>query len=466
MRKIYLCLALLGALHTISAQKDYCVKDISITYTTISIFTTDGKIYTWGQNSFGQAGTGNFQDQNTPYERPATPDFATVFHGLSHTVGLTKDGKIYGWGRNMRSQVGDGTIIDRNIPIQVGTDTDWRKVTAGIVHTIALKNNGTLWGWGNNSGCELHATPANPYPNDYYVQPIQLSPDNTWEDITAGGPRTFGIKKDGTLWARGRNSGYGLGIGFGENMCITNFTKIGTDTDWKKIFTSASGDFTLALKTNNTLWGWGDNVQGAVGNGTSTFVQSPVQIGADTWKDVATGQSYSVGIKSNGTLWGWGRGCWDSTGGIITPAHSLSPVQVGNDIDWVRVYGGHCVSLAQKADGSVWAWGGYGNIWSGGASTSSLQPLLMFQCPRASTSETGFELSDIILYPNPGDDKIFWAKNIPIEKVTIYDMSGKLVSLQNVSENSVNVSGLVTGSYLIKLESKDKLIYNSKFIKK
>lgn len=465
MKKFYFCLAIFAALKG-HAQKDYCVKDIAITYTTISIMTTDGKIYTWGQNGFGQAGNGNFQEQITPYQRPAAPDFATVFHGLSHTVGLTRDGKIYSWGRNMRSQVGDGTIIDRNTPIQVGSDTDWRKVTAGAVHTIALKNNGTLWGWGNNSACELHATPANPYPNDYYVQPVQLSPDTNWEDITAGAARTFGIKKDGTLWARGRNSGHGLGIGYGENMCVTNFTRIGTDANWKKVFTSAAGDFTFALKTDNTLWGWGDNIMGGVGNGASTYVQSPVQIGTDTWKDVAAGENYSVGVKSNGTLWGWGRGCWDYTQTYAVPAHSLSPVQVGNDTDWVKVYGGHCISLAQKADGSVWAWGGYGYLWNNGVPTSSLQPVLIFQCARASTSETDFQSSDIILYPNPAVDKIFWAQNISIEKVTLYDMSGRLISTQNITGNFADISRLVPGNYLIRLESKDKQIYNSKLIKK
>lgn len=466
MRKIYFFLLLLGALQPAYSQANYCVKDISVTNSTISIFTTNGEVYTWGVNEYGQVGTGSTQLQSTPYLRPVTPNFGSIYHSLSHTLGLTDDGKIYGWGRNTRGQIGNGTITDVYTPVQIGSDTDWKKMAAGLAHTIALKNNGTLWGWGNNSACELNITSPNPYPNQYFSQPVQISTDNNWIDIAAGGSRTFAIKSNGTLWARGRNILNSLGLQYGENVCVTNLSQVGTDTNWKKVLTSSYGDFTLALKTNNTLWGWGDNITGGVGNGTSVLVQTPVQIGTDTWKEIATGQTYSVGVKSDGTLWQWGEGCWNSTSNVIVPTSSLSPVQVGNDFDWEKVYAGHCVSIAQKSDGSVWAWGGYGYIWNNGAATSSAQPLLIFQCPRASTSESAYELSDIILYPNPAFDQISWAQNISIEKVTIYDMSGKLVLSQSVYGKSVNISSLTTGTYLIKLESKEKLIYNSKFLKK
>ncbi|MPS63686.1 MAG: hypothetical protein DI622_06825 [Chryseobacterium sp.] len=463
MKKVYYLLAMLGSFQFLHSQSNLCVTDISFKYYTLSIFTNDGKIYTWGQNPYGQVGNGTTQTQNTPWLRPTTPKFVNIYPSINHAAAVSDDGKIYTWGRNDRGALGDGTIINKLTPVQVGSSTDWVKAQAGNAHTIALKNNGTLWGWGNNSACELTSTEAAPYPNDFYKQPVQLSPDNDWIDIASGGARTFAIKSNGTLWGRGRNDKFSVGAPLLANgTCVVNLTQIGTTADWKKVSSSVN-DFTLAIKTNNTLWGWGDNIDGAVGNGTSQLVQTPVQIGNDTWKDVAAGTSYTIGIKSNGTLWGWGRGCWDTSGTIVVPPNSLSPVQVGTDSNWVKVAAGGCGNYALRADNTVWAWGG---VFNNGVYTSYTTPTLIFQCESLSTSENDKELSNLVLYPNPTVDKISWAQNIPIEKVSIYDMSARKVLSENVSGSSVNVSHLTNGTYMIRLEKKDKTFYNSKFIKK
>lgn len=467
MKKIYFLLAILGAVSFSNAQTNLCVTDVSYNYHTVSIFTSDGKEYTWGQNPYGQVGNGTIQTQNTPWQRPSSPKFVQIFHSLDHAAALSNDGKIYAWGRNSRGGLGDGTTVDKLSPIQIGTATDWKKITTGNFHTVALKTNGTLWGWGNNSACELTNAEAAPYPNNFYASPVQISPDTDWVDINSGGSRVFAIKSNGTLWGRGRNNYYSIGVPlYGDGACIFNFMQIGASADWRRVTTSVSGDYTLAQKTDNTLWGWGDNIMGAVGSGTSQLVQTPVQIGTDTWKDFAVGNPYGVGIKTNGTLWLWGRGCWDSTGsGNIVPANSLAPNQVGTESNWVKVAAGGCSVFAIRNDNTVWAFGAWGSIWNNGTNAYSYTPTLVFQCA-LSTSENEKELSNLVLYPNPTVDKISWAKNIPIEKVTIYDMSSRKIRSQNVSESSVDVSDLVNGTYIIRLESKDKTFYNSKFIKK
>lgn len=440
-----------------------CVTDVFFTTRTISVFTSNGEVYTWGRNNFGQIGKGDTQTQNTPWLRPETPSFISISHGNISSSGLTEDGKIYTWGTNLDGVLGDGTTTANFTPTQVGTDTDWVKVVNTWVNNIALKSDGTLWGWGNNSNCALSATQAAPYPNNFYPTPIQLSPDNDWVDIAAGAGHTFAIKSNGTLWARGRNNNYVLGVPSAN--CVNTLTQVGTDTDWKKIFTSNMGDFTLALKTDNTLWGWGDNIYGAVGNGEGVIVQAPVQIGTDIWEEVAAGSNIAVGIKTDGTLWGWGKGGWVNN--VVFP-NALSPVQLGTDSDWVKVVAGYFGAFALKSDNTLWGWGVYQTNYNDDGSfvtyTASItDPVLVFQCADVTVSE--HKLSDIILFPNPTVDKIYWVQNIPIEKVIIYDISGKQVLSQNVSENSVDVSSLVNGIYLIKLESDEKLIYNSKFVK-
>ncbi len=459
MKKNYVILLIISSFLRLNAQTNpylqgnQCVTNISVTTQTASIFTSDGKIYTWGLNNFGQAGNGTTQTQNIPWLRPATPDFATISHGYISSAGLTKDGKIYTWGTNLTGVLGDGTTIDNFTPTQVGTDSDWVKVVNTWVNNIALKNDGTLWGWGNNGNCALSNTAA--VPDNFYPQPIPLSADTDWVEIGAGAGKTFAIKSNGTLWARGRNNNYVLGL---PDLGCIGLTQVGTDTDWKKVIPSNLQDFTLALKTDNTLWVWGTYNE-------NFFTPTPTatQIGTDTWREVAAGSFYAVGIKSDGTLWQWGAGCWGNTSSII-PENSAVPVQVGTSSDWVKVAAGLCISFAVRADNTVWAFGANYMDFFNGTPLSPATPVLMFQCANASTSQD--EISNIVLYPNPTVDKIFWAQNIAIEKVTVFDMNGKQILSQNVSGFSLDVSHLSNGTYLIKLETNDKSFYNSKFIKK
>lgn len=466
---IIFCFIRLNAQINSYYQGNKCVTDISITYRTVSIFTSDNKVYTWGSNNFGQVGNGNNQAQDAPniYLRPSNPDFSIISHGYISSAGLTKDGKIYTWGTNATGVLGDGTTVDNFIPEQVGTDTDWVKVVNTWVNNYALKNNGTLWGWGNVGNCALTNVPAAPYPNNFYTYPIQINTDTDWMDISAGAGRTFAIKSNGTLWAMGRNNYYSLGVSNSyDGQCVNTLTQVGTDTNWKKVIPSnISGYFTLALKDDNTLWWWG-----AYNHGYPTIpVQTPIQIGTDTWKEVAAGIS-AIGIKSNGTLWHWGVGCYVNSNTTIPPNTALdTPEQIGTHSNWIKVAAGSCISFALRADNTVWAFGNNGNQYGGGILygntnvTSSATPVLIFQCANASTSEN--ELSDIVLYPNPTVDKIFWAQNIAIEKVMVFNMNGKQILSQKVSDFSLDVSHLSNGTYLIKLES-DQGFYNSKFIKK
>ena len=124
-----------------------------------------------------------------------------------------------------------------------------------------------------------------------------------WKQIEAGQMHTLGIKADGTLWAWGNNSSGQMGDG----TTISKFvpTRIGTDNNWSSVATGRS--HSLAIKTNGTLWAWGNNYSGQVGNGTNDNVIIPVQIGTETnWSQVSTWETHSLGLKTNGTVWAWG----------------------------------------------------------------------------------------------------------------------------------------------------------------
>src|SRR5579872_4197543 len=157
-----------------------------------------------------------------------------------------------------------------------------------------------------------------------------------------------------TLWAWGYN-GYGQ-LGDGTSTDHHSPEQIGTDANWAQV--SAGGlNFTVAIKTEGTLWAWGFNNDGELGDGTTTGRDSPEQIGTDTnWAQVSAGDSDTLAVRTDGSLWGWGFNGNGQLGDGTTTGRN-SPEQVGTDINWAQVSAGYSHTLAIKTDGTLWAWG-------------------------------------------------------------------------------------------------------------
>lgn len=189
------------------------------------------------------------------------------------------------------------------------------------------------------------------------------TPSGCWKNISAGNVHSLGIKNDGTLWAWGANSEGELGDG--TNTARTVPTQIGTATNWKKVVTGAQ--YTIGLKTNGTLWSWGYNSLGQLGVGNTVDRNVPTQIGTATdWVDVDAGVEHALAIKANGTLWGWGS---NNNGqlGDATLAIKTVPTQIGTATNWQSVTGGNNFSLGIRTNGTLWAWGinNYGQLGDG-----------------------------------------------------------------------------------------------------
>ncbi|MFH1230427.1 MAG: putative Ig domain-containing protein [Planctomycetota bacterium] len=176
---------------------------------------------------------------------------------------------------------------------------------------------------------------------------------NSPSGIAAGGSHTVILKTDGTLWAWGLNSSGQLGNGTFTNKNIP--TKIGTDTNWAII--AAGGSHTVALKTDRTLWAWGRNDRGQLGDGTNTNRNIPTKIGTDTnWAGITAGEYHTVAIKTNGTLWAWGSNEYWQLGDGTTVDKNV-PTQIGNDTNWSAIAAGGKHTVARKSDNTVWTWG-------------------------------------------------------------------------------------------------------------
>ena len=167
------------------------------------------------------------------------------------------------------------------------------------------------------------------------------------------GEHSLALKSDGSLWAWGINTYGAIGDGTTSGRLVP--TPIGTDTDWALVAEGAYCSF--ALKSDGSLWAWGHNASGQLGDGTTTDRLVPTRIGTDVdWVAVAGGLAFSLALKSDGSLWAWGY----NEGGRLgdgTTTNRPTPTRIGTDRDWVRISAGSGYCLALKSDGSLWAWG-------------------------------------------------------------------------------------------------------------
>lgn len=443
--------------YTINAQN--CVENVTSSDDTVSVLISDGTIYNWGKNDYGQLGISTSTTEDSPVLFGTISDWDSLTYGRLHSAGLKTDGTIWSWGNNDLGQLGNGNNITSNAPIQVGNESNWVAISAGNLHSVALKNDGTLWGWGNNQGGELLNTVTS---SSSYNTPIQISTATDWDKIYAAYFRTFGIKQDGTLWGRG-NSVFGA-VGTGTAGFVEEFTQIGSDSDWVKISTARSYHV-LALKSNGTLWAWENNENGRLGDGTTTNRLVPTQIGNSQWKDIAAGNFHSLGIKADGTLWQWGSYGWID-GQMLIP-NSMIPVQVGTDNDWKSIAAGTSISFAIKEDNTLWGWGFNTLGWLGNNSTvSTANPVLIIDCVNLSTSN--FETNTISIYPNPAEDDLNWSGNITEGSFEIINIIGQKVITGKIDLNKkeINVSTIPTGIYVFIIKTDEGTLYRCKFLKK
>lgn len=175
-----------------------------------------------------------------------------------------------------------------------------------------------------------------------------------FKTISTGESYTIAIKTNGTLWTWGSNQQGQLGDGTIANRSLP--TQIGTATNWQSV--SAGDIHALAIKTDGTLWAWGNNQYGQLGNNTTVSSMFPIQIGTATnWESVSAGSLFSLALKTDGTLWAWGDNFYKQLGlGSLVPGQ-LIPTQVGTDSDWYLISAGANHSLAVKLSGPLYSWG-------------------------------------------------------------------------------------------------------------
>jgi alpha-tubulin suppressor-like RCC1 family protein len=296
--------------------------------------------------------------------------------GDNQAAAIKADGTLWLWGSGGNGQLGDDTAVSKSSPVQTITGgTDWKQVSCGYTHVAAIKTDNTLWLWGSNFTGGLGVGAA----FNSKSSPVQTVAGGTnWKQVSCGRGQTAAIKTDSTLWTWGSNANGQLGNNLSDNTSSPAQTVCG-GTDWKQV--SCGYTRTSAIKLNGELWSWGLNDYGQLGDGTITMRSSPVQTiagGAD-WKQVSCSSFSTAAIKTDGTLWLWGR---NSNGqlGINSTSSRSSPVQtIAGGTNWKQVSAGETHTATIKTDGTLWLWGantiGQLGTNGGGSKSSPVQTI-------------------------------------------------------------------------------------------
>ena len=328
-------------------------------------------LFTWGFNAYGGLGLNGSANasKSSPTQIPGTTWSVLIDNTAGHdgiSGAIKTDGTLWVWGSDAEAgELGDNTRIRKSSPVQI-PGTTWSSICSGDNNAMATKTDGTLWSWGDNEFGTLGLNQSHP---TRISSPTQI-PGTTWTGVISTGKQTsFAIKTDGTMYAWGGNAGGILGTNTPDNVHRSSPVQV-PGTNWSNVSTGSDGNlqFTLATKTDGTLWSWGYNQKGCLGQnqkytpGGLAGKSSPTQIPGTTW-DTGPRSIFAFGasayaIKTDGTLWTWGDNSQAQLGhneawNYPSPSRDYSsPVQVPGTT-WDKTIGRICL----KTDGTLWSWG-------------------------------------------------------------------------------------------------------------
>lgn len=359
---------------------------------------SDGTVWTWGANKVGQLGDGTTMSKALPIQVGGLLEVVTIDGGEGHTLAVKLDGTVWAWGLNNYGQLGDGTTENKNVPVQVTGLFDIIAVACGSHHSAALDRNGDVWTWGANDYGQLGIGGESSLGSKRN-KPEKVTGLNGIIALACGGIHTIALRKDGEVYVWGCNKKGQIGDGTYINrtapvrvdglsgiIAITSGGALGGDTN----------SHSLALKSDGTVWTWGSNSDGQLGDGTDITRNTPVQVGGLSHViAIAGGGAHSAALKSDGTVWTWGCN-WAGQLGIGIPfSIKNKPVQVKYLSKIVTLASGWMHSIAAKSDGTLYAWGynGLGELGDGTFTNRSLPvsvklPLLETDATRDITSNS------------------------------------------------------------------------------
>jgi alpha-tubulin suppressor-like RCC1 family protein len=367
---------------------------------------SNGTVWTWGDNSGYQLGLGSgftASYSSVAEQVSGISGVIAVAAGQDHTLALKSDGTVWAWGENNHGQLGNtdlvGTASYSNVPIQVSipipSNVPVIAIAAGTEFSMALDNSGTVWAWGLNDNSQLGSSTL--FPTDQYV-PVKITTLPVITQIAAGQSHALVVDTNGSVWAWGNNSNGQLGIGATDITSYSTFPVQINPSVLSGVASVAAGDLnSFALKSDGTVWAWGLNAAGQLGIGSNTDSDVPVPVSTFTGgvTGISAGYSQTIALKSDGTIWAWGGNAAGELGnGSTTSSNTPQP---NGFTAATGCSAGNFFTLALKNDGTAWAWG---DNSSGQLGNAAFAPLPDFGTP-SSTPTVVIPMGDL-----SGDGKI------------------------------------------------------------
>ena len=306
-----------------------------------------------------------------PPVEPAEYYWSSISAGQAHSLALSDEGQLYVWGDNTEGQLGNGSTDHIGRPTLLPSTKIWTKALTGYAHSLAIAADGTLWAWGKNDKGQLGLGNEGTTVN----RPIQVGSDTDWATIAVGGDYSLAIKKDGTLWAWGSQQNGRLGDGQTSGQ-INTPTQVGNDNSWANLFACNNWGSSFGIKTDGSLWAWGTGQNYMLGTGSTAAQPTPIEVGKGRkWKKVSYARSRNTfALADDGTLWAVGR----NNKSLLQVNESTTAqqewAQVGSDNDWEDIAIFNLTAMAVKKNGDLYGWGanvygelGNGNLNEGGS---------------------------------------------------------------------------------------------------
>ncbi len=306
-------------------------------------------LWTWGRNNSGQLGINDTTNRSTPVTTLlGGTNWKSIAGGGNHTIALKTDGTLWSWGSNSFGQLGVNDTTRRSTPVTTLLGgNNWKSIAGGGSHTIALKTDGTLWSWGNNFFGQLGVNDT----TSRSTPVTTLLGGNNWKSIACGNDHTIALKTDGTLWSWGLSASGQLGVN-DTTVRSTPVTTLLGGTNWKSI--AGGNTHTIALKTDGTLWVWGLSASGQLGVNDTTSRNTPVTtlLGGNNWKSIAGGGSHTIALKTDGTLWAWGSNTSGQLGVNDTTSRNTPVTTLLGGNNWKSIAGGgyHTIAIQYEPD--------------------------------------------------------------------------------------------------------------------
>lgn len=302
------------------------------------VLRSDKTLWGRGSNSYGQLGNGGTASSGELTQVMNLSDVKMVTAGDSSAYALKQDGTVWSWGRNVYYSLGDGTDEMRTTPVQLIALKNIVQISSGDTHVLAVESDGTVWAWGRNYYGQVGDGSNTDRPTPYKIPEL-----SNIKSVAAGNSCSFAMRVDGAVFSWGYAWDYNSSASPKLKTDINSVAQI-----------SAISSGLLALKEDNTLWSWGGNAFGELGDGTTEGRNAPAQIMSNVVQISGNGKRHALALKQDRTVWSWGEDGYAALGREGDP---LLPMQVLSISDVKQIYSGDYDSHALKEDSSIWAWG-------------------------------------------------------------------------------------------------------------